>query len=66
MIYLALLLFFVFDYLMAGAVYMMYFQMLTDGEDWDNVIWLTWPLMAWRRWMLHRYIERQHKKWDNY
>ena len=59
-----LLCFFGFDvlYLLAGSIYMMY-HMHLGGVDWDNIIWLLWPIMLWHDWRFHSFVKKQNKKW---
>ena len=67
MLYLLYIMYFAlvsFSYLFLGAMYVFIFHMLQDQrDDWDNIIWLFWPIMAWRRWRLHRFLHHMNKKW---
>ena len=55
---------FVLGYLFIGALYVAAFHMIKDDQEWDNIIWLFWPIMAWRKWRLHRFNKYMNSKWE--
>lgn len=52
-------------YLFIGAMYML-IQMLKYDEDWDNSMFLLWPIFAWNAWRLNKWIAEMHSKWEDH
>lgn len=61
-----LILLFMASYFAVGAAYVLFFYMWQEDCEWDNIAWLIWPAIAWRKWRLHRYIKHQNDKWRNF